>query len=109
MKPEAYDSDEMMTVKVRYKAPSGDTSQLLERVITHRAQTLERTSDDFRFSAAVAQYGMLMRDSEQKGAASFESVLQLAKEAKGKDDDGYRAEFIRMVEMTHLLVSAKKY
>ena len=40
---------------------------------------------------------------------SFESVLQLAKEAKGKDDDGYRAEFIRMVEMTHLLVSVKKY
>ncbi|MEE9147054.1 MAG: von Willebrand factor type A domain-containing protein [Candidatus Tectomicrobia bacterium] len=109
VKPEAYDSDEMITVKVRYKAPSGDTSQLIERVITHRAQTLERTSDDFRFSAAVAQYGMLMRDSEQKGAASFESVLQLAKEAKGKDDDGYRAEFIRMVEMTHLLVSAKKY
>ncbi len=109
VKPEAYDSDEMMTVKVRYKAPSGDTSQLLERVITNRAQTLERTSDDFRFSAAVAQYGMLMRDSEQKGAASFESVLQLAKEAKGKDEDGYRAEFIRMVEMTHLLVSAKKY
>jgi Ca-activated chloride channel family protein len=59
-----------------------------------------QTSDNFRFSAAVAGFGMLLRDSEFKGSMTYNSVLSLARGAKGRDDDGYRAEFIRLVELS---------
>ena len=66
-------------------------------------RTLARASDNFRFSAAVAEFGMLLRDSKFKADASFEQVLNLARKAKGDDENGYRAEFIRLVESAQLL------
>jgi Ca-activated chloride channel family protein len=93
---EASGSDEWMTVKVRYKPPTGSTSQLLERVIREEAAS---PSVDFRFAAAVASFGMLLRDSEYKGNSSYHGVMTLARSGKGRDDEGYRAEFIRLVEM----------
>ena len=56
------------------------------------------TSDNFRFAAAVAEFGMLLRHSAFKGNANYEQVIGLARKAKGSDDEGYRAEFIRLVE-----------
>jgi len=56
----------------------------------------------------VAEFGMLLRDSEFKGSTSFDSILKLAREGKGKDTHGYRAEFIRLVEMCQLLERTKK-
>lgn len=96
-------TDEMFTVKFRYKAPDGDTSKLLQNVVLNKPQQLEKTSDNFRFAAAVAELGMLLRQSEFKGAASYEQVIGLAKAARGTDEEGYRAEFIRLVSSAKLI------
>ena len=88
-------SDDWLTVKLRYKAPQGSTSRLLDRVVR---QETGSPSADFRFAAAVAAFGMLLRDSEYKGQASYSGVLAAARGARGEDREGYRAEFIRLVE-----------
>ena len=103
VKPEAYESNEIMTVKLRYKAPDGEKSkQIVEPVIDDNIP-LGQTSDNLRFAAAVAQFGMLLRDSKFKADSSWSEVEKLAQGAKGKDDHGYRAEFIRLVERAELL------
>ncbi len=91
-------NDEIMTVKFRYKAPDGDVSQLIEQTVLDKQMPVARMSDNFRFAAAVAEFGMLLRNSEFKSNASFENVAAMAKKAKGNDEEGYRAEFIRLVE-----------
>ncbi|MCP4584204.1 MAG: VWA domain-containing protein [candidate division Zixibacteria bacterium] len=96
-------STEMLTVKFRYKDPDGSKSKLIEHVLIDDNKALKRTSDNFRFSAAVAEFGMLLRDSKFKADASFDQVLKLAKKSKGEDDNGYRAEFIRLVETAKLM------
>ncbi|HEY0026136.1 MAG TPA: von Willebrand factor type A domain-containing protein [Longimicrobium sp.] len=88
---------EMMNVKVRYKAPDGDHSRLLSHAVQVPARN-GATSDDFRFAAAVAAFGMVLRESEHRGRATVQQVLTLARGARGGDAEGYRAEFIRMVE-----------
>lgn len=100
-------SDEIMTVKLRYKAPDGDVSKLIEHPVKDEHITIAKTSDNFRFAAAVAQFGLLLRDSEFKSEASYASVISLAKKAKGNDDEGYRSEFIRLVENARLLAKTK--
>ncbi len=92
---EAATSGDWFTVKLRYKDPKGSTSRLLERVVSQETRS---NSVDFRFAAAVAQFGMLLRDSEFKGRSSFGGVLTMARAARGPDEEGYRAEFIRLVE-----------
>lgn len=103
--PSAAATDEMLTIKFRYKKPAGDdTSILITRTLADdKGAGTGITSDDFRFSAAVASFGMLLRNSEFKGDASYDKVIELARGAKGKDDEGYRAEFIRLVEAAKLL------
>jgi Ca-activated chloride channel family protein len=88
---------EMMNVKVRYKAPDGEQSRLLSHAVQVPARD-GATSDDFRFAAAVAAFGMVLRESEHRGRATVQQVLTLARGARGRDAEGYRAEFIRMVE-----------
>ena len=88
-------SGDWFTVKLRYKDPNGSTSRLLDRVVRQESRS---PSADFRFATAVAEFGMLLRDSEFKGRASYGAVLALAKGARGRDEEGYRAEFIRLVE-----------
>jgi Ca-activated chloride channel family protein len=97
--PQAFETDEILTVRFRYKAPDEDESRLITQTLAGRAGSLEDASEDFRFAAAVAQWGMLLRSSENKGEASYESVLNVAKGATGKDEHGYRHEFVRLVEM----------
>jgi Ca-activated chloride channel homolog len=97
----ASSSNELLQVKLRYQAPTGSTSQLITQVVADRPTgTL---SANLKFSSAVAMYGMLLRDSEFKGQASFNQVLQLASQADGTDQDGYRAEFIRLVQRSQAL------
>ena len=105
--PQAFKSKELLTVKLRYKDPDGDTSQLIVHPLVDRSVQLARASNNFKFSAAVAQFGLLLRDSEFKGSASLSGVLELAKEAKGADSHGYRAEFINLVEVSKLLDQLK--
>ncbi|MCH9686450.1 MAG: VWA domain-containing protein [Deltaproteobacteria bacterium] len=91
-------SGELMTVKVRYKAPTGSTSKLLSFPIEDADLGLAETSRDFRFSAAVAGFGMVLRGSQHKGDASFAMVRKLAEASKGSDPHGRRAEFIRLID-----------
>ena len=96
-RPGATASPELMTVKLRYKAPDGDRSWLIEQPVRDRGLELARTSDDFRFSAAVAQWGMLLRDSQFKGSSTWSGAAELAGGALGHDEHGYRAEFVRLL------------
>jgi Ca-activated chloride channel family protein len=101
--PEAFKSKEILTVKLRYKEPDGAKSRLIVHPLKDSDIALARASDNFKFSAAVAAFGMLLRDSEFKGDTSYEGVLALARESKGQDFFGYRAEFIQLVEKCALL------
>ena len=89
-------SDELLTVKLRYKLPDGNKSSLFELPV--KRELVNKTSDNFRFSAAVASFGMLLRGSEFMGNTNIESILNLAKNAKGPDEEGYRSEFIQLVK-----------
>lgn len=100
VRPEAQDSSELMTVHFRYKLPTGSKSiQIKQSVVDHKVD-LNRTSDNFRFSAAVAEFGLLLRDSPFKGKGTLSQALALAKGAKGVDEQGYRSAFIRLVQLT---------
>jgi Ca-activated chloride channel family protein len=85
---------ELLTVKLRYKEPGGEVSRLLERPVRDDGASVAGASEDFKFAAAVASFGMILRDSPHKGDATFDSVLALAREGLGRDRHGYRAEFL---------------
>lgn len=91
-------------VKLRYKQPDGAKSKLLEQSIAQEAESSE-TSDNFRWSAAVAGFGLSLRDSPFKGNVSFAMIQELAKSAKGEDPNGYRKEFIDLVDQLEQLQS----
>ena len=91
-------ANEIMTVKLRYKQPEGSTSTEIVQAVQDRNIALEESSDNFRWSAAVAQFGMVLRDSDFKGTGSFAKASKLAKGAKGKDKNGYRKEFIQLIQ-----------
>jgi Ca-activated chloride channel family protein len=101
-------NEEIMTVKFRYKAPDGDVSKLMEHPVKDNQISIASTSSNFRFAAAVAEFGMLLRNSEYKSAASFNNVVNMARKAKGTDEEGYRAEFIRLAESAQMLAGTKK-
>lgn len=105
--PSASNSDELMLVKLRYKEPKGTVSQLIEQPVVDGGLRFETASNDFKFAAAVAQFGMILRDSEYQGNANFNDLLKLAKESKGVDLEGYRSEFIKMVEASQGLMGKK--
>ncbi len=100
-------ANELLSVKFRYKKPNEDVSKLIEAsVIKGEIKPLEKTSNNFRFAAAIAEFGLLLRDSEFKAQANYEQVTSLAANALGKDSEGYRREFLKLVESCGLL--AKK-
>lgn len=106
--PEAFKSKEIMTIKLRYKEPRGMESKLIVKPVGNKKIKLRNASDNFRFSAALAQLGLLLRDSKYKGVASYENVLSLARKGKSEDYHGYRAEFIKLVETCMLLEEETK-
>ncbi len=95
---------ELVTVKFRYKKPDGDKSRLIEKVVMANAGSFEQASENYRWSAAVAELGMLLRESKYISEGNFQQALKLARAAKGKDEHGYRQEFIRMMEAMQSLV-----
>jgi len=97
-------SNEIMTIKLRYKKPDDNVSMLMVHTLTGKEIQLENTSDNFRFAAAVAEFGMLLRASSFKQESSYQQVTNLAKSAQGKDANGYRAEFVKLVDAAHSLV-----
>lgn len=88
---------ELASLKIRYKEPEGDESKLITTIIEN--DPAERPGPNFTFSAAVAEFGMLLRESDYKGEASYDQVIMLAKSSRGIDEEGYRAEFIRLVRL----------
>lgn len=103
IKPEALASKEVMTVKLRYKLPSEDQSKLLVHPVEESSTPIGKSSDDFRFSAAVAEFGMLLRNSDFRADSSYKDVIHLARQATGRDEEGYRGEFVRLVELAEML------
>lgn len=103
--PGANSSEELVTIKFRYKAPQGSKSKLIVQPLKDDHRSLARASENFNWSAAVAAFGMLLRDSEYTNGYSFDQVIQLAESSRGQDKDGYRAEFISLVKSTGLVAS----
>ena len=93
-------SNELMTVKVRYKQPSGDRSALVTVPVVARASSSPK---HLGFAAAVAEFGMLLRNSPYKADATWADAAKLASTNRGSDPDGYRAEFIRLVDLAAAL------
>jgi Ca-activated chloride channel homolog len=89
-------SAEIATVKVRYKRPDGDVSRLSEYPVGPEGRAFGLASDNLQFAAAVAELGLLLRDSEHKGSASFGHVVETATRASGRDRGGYRSELVRL-------------
>ena len=86
----------MLTAKLRYKLPDADESNLLVVPFADNGMRMEEANQDMHFVAAVASFGMLLRDSGHSGSAGFEEVLALARE--GKDGSEYREEFLALVK-----------
>ncbi len=94
---------EVLTVKLRYKQPRVDSSKLITDVMPWKPKDIYQAPDDFRIAAAVATFGLLLRNSSHKGQASYKQALSLAEGAKGEDKEGYRAEFIQMIKKAMVL------
>jgi Ca-activated chloride channel family protein len=89
---------EALTVKLRFKRPNSDVSELMSVPVANRTVAANQTSESFRFSSAVAAFGMTLRQSEHKGAANFPLAKQLATRSLGQDPHGYRREFISLID-----------
>ena len=92
-----------MTVKFRYKEPGTNTSKLITSVLKDEKISLSEAGEDLQFAAAVAGFGLLLRNSEYKGTANYADIHSMAVKSKGKDEQGYRAEFASLVEIAELL------
>lgn len=90
---------DLLTVKLRYKEPQGSTSQLLAQPLVGAALPIAQASADQQFAAAVAEFGLLLRQSEQRGTATYASAAQLAQAGRGPDATGYRAELVRLIQL----------
>lgn len=99
-------SDELLTVKLRYKVPDKDVSRKMELPFVDNKG--DSVSSDFRFASAVAMFGQLLRDSDFKGTADYDKVIKLAKQGLNNDERGYRREFIRLVEAAKGLEKTSK-
>jgi Ca-activated chloride channel family protein len=91
------DSPDLLTVKARYKLPDGWFSKKREWTVQDGGAHLHQASTDFRFAAAVAAFGMILRDSPHRGTANHDLVLELAGNGLGQDPHGYRRGFLELV------------
>jgi Ca-activated chloride channel homolog len=103
VKKGAYTSPDLAVVRCRFKKPEADESKEITTSIPAAAISWSKAGNDIRFASAVAGWGMILRNSEFKGDASFPQVLATARASRGADDAGFRAEFIRLVELAEVL------
>lgn len=99
---------ELMTIKFRYKRPGESSSTMAEFPVKDEERLISDASENYRFASAVAEFGMILRNSEFKQHSSFANVLGLAKGATGKDHEGYRKEFISLVKKASEIAPRKK-
>lgn len=95
--------DELLFLKIRYKSPDGTTSRLIETPVKDTTRGFDQASADFRFAAAVAGYGMLLRQSPNAEGLTWEAVARMAERSQGTDKGGYRAEFIDLIRQSRRL------
>lgn len=100
-------NDELLNLKLRYKDPEGDKSQLMQVPVKDQDREAAAATADYKFAAAVVGYGMMLRDSQFKGDLTWDKVLKLAEEGLGPDREGYRAEFIDLVRRARQLRGGK--
>ncbi|RQW88007.1 MAG: VWA domain-containing protein [Geobacter sp.] len=103
IKDGAQASNELATIRFRFKKPTEETSREIVKKIPATAASFFKAGGNIRFAASVAEWGLVLRNSEYKGSANYAQILKMARSAKGADNQGYRAEFIRLVEMAELL------
>ncbi len=102
---QAANNNELLTIKFRYKKPDSEISKLLCQIVLDKKMQLEQTSDNFRWSASVAGFGMLLRESEYLNFFTIDKILALAESAKGMDKEGYRSEFINNLKAQKVIAS----
>lgn len=100
-----HDNREWLTVKLRYKHTDEEKSRLIEVPVFDNNQKFEDSSEDYRFAAAVASFGMILRDSPYKGDSSFKRVQEIAEHAQGYNKGGYRSQFLLLVDQAEMLSS----
>ena len=96
-------NDELLTVKLRYKEPNETQSKLLTQGLLDRGNSIENATDNLRFATAVAEFGMLLRDSRYKGSANFNNVSSLAGNSMGSDLKSYRSDFLDLIRKANRL------
>ena len=89
-----------MYVKTRYKLPDEDHSRLMT-LMAGEGDYTAYPDDDFRFASAVAEFALILKDSQYKGEASFSSLIERARDSRGYDFDGYRAQFLQLAELAY--------
>ncbi len=107
---EATNTDELATIKFRYKKTDGKKSTEMTHIITDKTTEWDEASENTQFASAVAMFGMLLKDSKFKGSSSYSDVIKMANGSMGGDKDGYRTEFVQLVKAASLLepVTAKR-
>ncbi|MCB0697057.1 MAG: von Willebrand factor type A domain-containing protein [Chitinophagaceae bacterium] len=98
---------ELATVKFRYKRPNGKTSMEMSHVIANNMHNISEARPDIQFAGSVAMFGMLLKDSAYKGTSTYDKVLTLGKAGKGDDNEGYRAEYLKLVKIARKLTPTK--
>ena len=101
------ESDELMTVKLRYKEPDGDVSELIEVPVVDSGETFADSSDDFAFALSAASLGMLLRGYPTSENFDYDFVYELAAGSMGDDASGYRAEFVELVNRARAIAAAR--
>jgi Ca-activated chloride channel family protein len=91
-------ADELAYVKLRYKPTDSDTSQLIDTIVKKQdIKTFAQQSDDFKFASAVASFAQRLKSSKYAANIDYQWITQTALQTKGKDEFGYRSEFIQLV------------
>ncbi|MFP4662376.1 MAG: vWA domain-containing protein [Halanaerobiales bacterium] len=103
IKDDAYNNNQLMNIKLRYKEAEESESKLISTTVIDNNLNISEVSSNLKFASAVAQFGMMLRNSEYKGQTTYQNIIELAKESRGIDEYGYRAEFIKLVEIAELI------
>jgi Ca-activated chloride channel homolog len=104
----ASETDELVTFKLRYKQPKSKESQLIEKTVLNNSVPFENVSENLKLSAAVAEFGLLIRQSDFRGKSQYSHVIETAKKTLANDNDGWRAEFIQLVKKAQLMAESKE-
>jgi len=107
VKASAKNDPDLMTIKLRYKKPDENVSSLFQLATRDNDKSLHDASENFRFASAVASFGMVLRNSAHKGAANYDNIEELARGAMGDDKEGYRHEFLTLIELSRSMDDRK--